>query len=1039
MIVLVGIMVLFAFGFVFMLRGTIVKSQMNAAADKAIQGYLQSTSISTYVTSCMDRITDEALYYIGMQGGVIEDPKSNTAVVGTDYFITPEYQTSPDGTTVENHAVYGLKRQEESGCADITAPQYPFDRKYLYQTIPSFYVRLSDPLQPCPISDYFTGGAFGKNTIPKLCDSNGPNKVGASQNIVFPCAFGQYDKVNEKTSIQEQIADYLNKTMKECALLQDYQDASGNIITAPSPNEPSMAQIILGQSDFKASVTYPLKVSIAGKPPITKLVDFTITKKVRLKQIYELASNIITSESLDLSFGPDQYADLRINPRPTIMKLRDSCLGCTGESTQDDLLVIIDPESIVYGESWRFQTAIQNRAPALEWIHRIEGNPLPAHYDLIVLEGNKITLEPQGYDPDEDEARTPEYLMKSTYEYIGWKATYEQENILVPGDDWKWHGVRDGDATVFGGAKDMKDEGVMNNVVYENIHPNQPTTNTWTESAPYKSTDVNTKGRVAEYETEPEDVGPHEVVITIKEPSGKIDYQKVHILVADICGAGRQGIDAYGEDWKDIASLEDPYILEECSVTPYDEWEYTWTSVPEGLLDTGLSLLLDKNFWNPGITKFQQAGPHKITLTIKTPTDTGKTEIPIDVWQCLPYKNEPYPANTPHPYSGTGTEFIAGHVCCDGEGKYRSSANVCYEEHKWSCYEDIYGTELSPLNLAVREVSNPGKPAALVAADDVTLRSDFTYISGSPPLDARDLENDIFYRNYVQSCSGNRGNVCSGDVSDKWEQKYACEDFTHGEEQVARCQGPPDPSDCSGLTSDPGKCTKYTDTTFEQKKEIRRDNNCIEESSCGSPSSYKTDGIYTNDGATCGASGCDKPISPRCEIDCGAACEEGSSKWSADGWSCYTNCNDNCQYTVYPMPCSQFETYCAAGRDGSGFTHDYCYYAVSCGSERGTYLEGNYCPRAGHMYPETGPGRLCYTQISGTTERCTSGGSCNVMPVPEPENEYFSQDGMCYYNCWHGCDANSGWVTPPGTGSCWPQSMTLPDGTLGTCTTNGVV
>ena len=133
----------------------------------------------------------------------------------------------------------------------------------------------------------------------------------------------------------------------------------------------------------------------------------------------------------------------------------------------DDLVVIEDRASKILGRDYTFQFIRENRHPALDLIHEDSGMP---DYDIVVLEGSTITIDPIGFDPDEDNL---------TYFFSGWKAT---ENATF---------------------------NVQTGQMMKTRYPLGATRN-WTNSLEY-----TVSRRKATYKTSRYDIGPHNVTVYV--------------------------------------------------------------------------------------------------------------------------------------------------------------------------------------------------------------------------------------------------------------------------------------------------------------------------------------------------------------------------------------------------------------------------------------------------------------------------------------------------------------------------------------------
>ena len=118
--------------------------------------------------------------------------------------------------------------------------------------------------------------------------------------------------------------------------------------------------------------------------------------------------------------------------------------------------------------------------------------------------------------------------------------------------------------------------------------------------------------------------------------------------------------------------------------------------------------------------------------------------------------------------------------------------------------------------------SYPATKAIQENADSKVTENREVYLTlPTDPLLSRANENDIFKREYIQKCSGTRGNICSGAVTDTWSIKTSCADWSGTETE--RCTGPSLP-DKAGLgnscsVNDPKNptCVNYGyQTSFEK-------------------------------------------------------------------------------------------------------------------------------------------------------------------------------------------------------------------------------
>jgi len=119
-------------------------------------------------------------------------------------------------------------------------------------------------------------------------------------------------------------------------------------------------------------------------------------------------------------------------------------------------------------------------------------------------------------------------------------------------------------------------------------------------------------------------------------------------------------------------------------------------------------------------------------------------------------------------------------------GAFANSSTLCYTNNgALTCYPHLptLTNTYDPLNIALQEEGGELVPYE----DDITQS---VYRNGVQITEEK-YQNDIFNRTFVQNCSGNRGNVCSGGASDRFEHLMECDDSDlDPDNEDERCQGP---------------------------------------------------------------------------------------------------------------------------------------------------------------------------------------------------------------------------------------------------------
>ena len=231
-------------------------------------------------------------------------------------------------------------------------------------------------------------------------------------------------------------------------------------------------------------------------------------------------------------------------------------------------------------------------------------------------------------------------------------------------------------------------------------------------------------------------------------------------------------------------------------------------------------------------------------LLIKTPT------TPVE---CV-YRST---GSTPFPYNDE--DFLADNTCCTGSNTIKAAGETCYLKDSYGSYKsfnlDKYKTEHEQ-NI-IDEIDTYG-----------TNLIDTLGLLSTP-------SNDIIKRSFERKCEGSRGNICAGDINDKFTLYENClPDKQPGD--IATCSGPlkdllksnsevrfPPPTQGA-------YCEAYDGTTFEKEAGLTTDIKCNNQAKCVSDPTSATGFLdanidqntahYVCDAATCGNGQCSRPI-----------------------------------------------------------------------------------------------------------------------------------------------------------------------------------
>lgn len=745
--VILAIVLLFAFMFLLFVKTYFEKSRFATLATHQVQDYISKNSISIYVSSCLDSVTNEALIRATLQGGVFN--------------FTNQTYVSYNVTEYNRTVNIPLVILPNDNCSIVYnyPPEYPYPETNIYPTFFLMNIYDSNP-QTCKYDgDIYKAysGFFGYNKLLRLCNWNGTNRILATNTTygIKTCEGGTYSN-SKVTSIQEEMEHFIEQDIKKCVNFTEILERSpGNISQAGNPK----AFITFGDNGFNVRLQYPFNVMMRGRQPIVAFYDFSIDKNVRFKELYDYTYLSILKDSQEA--GYNVLDDAIANFGYELRRIKSF------DANHTDIIRIIDNSTNIDGKPMIFQLAIKNRRPALEFIHESSGL---TGMDVLVAENDTVTMTPQGYDPDDDSLE---------YNYSLWKEEYDE-----------YFNFSDPQCTT-----NPSIDYIIENCSIK-ILDSQP--KNFTNSTLFISTKQN-----ASYTTSKNDTGYHELKIFTKEENrqGLEDYQIVKIFVFDKPKANITATNFYDGFPEDMASIEDPYLLNGSgsiiglsglllnNVFSTFVWNdsYLFNEFNKEVAITTdrnktLYLPLDINgtYDMLNITKlvFANIGVREVSLTVNTQLGFSDTDIyTVNVTACIPYRNSTNPS---YPYNAfpdnTANALFANHTCC------LDDFTVVTSQSQSSCYTNIsYGGNLSFTDLWIREPSPP------------TNSKTITYIPNNPSWTS-DNDNDILKREFIRNCDGTRGNICNGTASETRTVTIECQDnnfISNSAFQDERCSGPP--------------------------------------------------------------------------------------------------------------------------------------------------------------------------------------------------------------------------------------------------------
>lgn len=913
--ILLGLVILVIFFFLLYIKGQIVKARVEGKIDVVAEILQKTPALNYYVTLCLKDSIESALILVGKQGGDIYVEQGGLI----DRNSVPIFKYKDDNIT------YGLT-SADTGIANaqklLGEPSYPLPPGYpcILSTPPISYKCNYDSL--FPIRFY----PFSQSHLPLLCINGGPNDVEVGI-YPFPCPSDSYGP----DSMQQQMKIYAEKRMVNCTNFSAIRQLVDFNITAGTPE----IMPIMGENDVVVKATYPINITV-GSYSAVRLFNFEVNIPVRLKKIYGLARFLADNDrsyldfNITKDFNSDSYYNLFWDPYMRVEKFCPKCSLEGDEKDTTDILQINDSASNMMGSDYYFRFAIENRIPALDWIRKTAPGE---SYDYILQEGDEIIIEPQGIDPDDND--------DMYYQYEGWKQTYDEvfdpsccnelnpdSPVICKQDPWKC--VKKAPAASLQLCMDNYIEEDKNVWTTSELYLPDPDDPSDTDT--YRRADYLTKTTdPAKISANPDsedmnpiyypclkdeqtgewlgnaysrDLGPHNVTVLVCDKHDKCDLQDVLIMVTDIPKPVIEIINDYGT--KD-ASLEDPFTLDASKSNIFAAVEkYTWKdfisgvgipefdfTVPYGETQNG-KIKIPFPFQGIDITAikgannfFKQTGLQTLSLTIGSQTDTKD----ITVKECIPYAG----SYASYPYNPEGTDpFQGSHACCEADGTYSTTAKECYSAGEYGSMKSF----------------DPDK----YLVGGLTTYVLYWHLDSNPPTQTPpsltgQYGNDIFFRSFGRFCSGDRGNMCSGNAQEDRYISTKCSDLEYPW-QDERCQGPI--QGVFGTASD-AYCMNYNPgETFESVEGIGTPTGsangfCSDIPRCTNGLDYSINGPFQCQKALCQNGRCTKPnVNENVKCMCNPVCGSSSqcSAYSYDdlksGGLCLQDgsgyCSSSCQF-----------------------------------------------------------------------------------------------------------------------------------------------
>ena len=334
---IIGVVLVLVIGFVFYLKTSSVKRQIDPGKTVAPKVKIQLQPIEDYVVQCLNKVTKEGLVLLGKQGGYLYRSQGGSQIDFRDVFEGEVFVNYPAGGYKVAYGIHPLR--QNVGKYSFSAPEYPW-------------------------AEFPSDGAGGET---------------------FEGVFG-VSELQDITKLEQHLETYIENNMKECidwSVLKDYEVDGGNI----------EANLEIAKKDISVNLIYPLTIKQKSTGDATAMEEFFTRQEGRLREIYDSVRYLIDRDIKNVNFDIEHDAVLKdglsIEVVREVYEQDDIIIVKDGESLIDD-----KPYEFVFARSNRMPALYYISMAA---VHLPAGHTITAD-DLVV--GGMTGLKANDPDED---------------------------------------------------------------------------------------------------------------------------------------------------------------------------------------------------------------------------------------------------------------------------------------------------------------------------------------------------------------------------------------------------------------------------------------------------------------------------------------------------------------------------------------------------------------------------------------------------------------------------------------------------------------
>lgn len=362
MLMIIALVLFIVVGLVLYLSKSAIKKQSQQSVKKTQETAFETQPIKEFVQKCLDKLAKDAVVLLGKQGGYIYKSQGGALI---DY-------KDPD-----DEGLFFVNYNGNKAAYNIMPPRI----------MPEIYPWETFPYNPdTGVEDFGWSPYFGMSNLPDLYPIGRPN------------------------SIQFQLETFIDSNIPKCADFSTFEEQGLEIVM-----NSTKTSVIIGSNDVSIQSKIPITITNPKTNEFTEISDFSTNLQLRLKDLYyftkDLIGNDVKNIKLDISDLENERDSFKIRV------IRDVL-------AQDDVIVITDETSLVYGKPYEYVFGRRNRLPALYYI---KDNVLEFPKDYEIKQEELIKPpDPRWEDPDEDEV-TPTIKPALPYKFKETQVNFKVE------------------------------------------------------------------------------------------------------------------------------------------------------------------------------------------------------------------------------------------------------------------------------------------------------------------------------------------------------------------------------------------------------------------------------------------------------------------------------------------------------------------------------------------------------------------------------------------------------------------------------------